>query len=442
MRSEPATNWRDNSPPATLVRVVSRWEVVALSINDVVGSGIYLLPAAAAMLLGSASLWAVPAAGACVLLVVLCFAEAASLFDRPGGAYVYTTAAFGEFVGFEVGWMTWIARVSSAAGLAAGFAQALTGVWPAAAEGVGRAAAIVVPLAGLTCINIAGVKQGARTAVILVIGKLLPLIGLIAIGLPAVDWTRLSPLQTPASDDLRSAALLLLFAYAGFENTAAPAGEFTNARRDVPFALLIMIGGVTTLYTLVQLVAIGTVPNLADSPTPLADAGGILAGQAGVWALTIGALVSILGTNNNTVLAGSRYLYAIAEDRHLPAPLARISPRFRTPWIALTVQTLLAVPLALSGTFAGLAALSVIARLSTYIGTAAAIPVLRRRMPAAPRTVRLPGGAAVPIAALVVCVVLLTSTTAQNLLAAGGALAVGALIYARSPARAVHDQSD
>ena len=102
----------------SLLRVVSRWEIVALSVNDVVGSGVYLLPASAALLLGPASVWAVPAAGLCVLLIVLCFAEAGSRFDDTGGAYVYTRAALGDFVGFEVGWMTWMARVSSAAGLA------------------------------------------------------------------------------------------------------------------------------------------------------------------------------------------------------------------------------------------------------------------------------------------------------------------------------------
>ena len=233
--------------------------------------------------------------------------------------------------------------------------------------------------------------------------------------------------------NLGAAALLLLFAYAGFENTAAPAGEFKQPRRDVPFALLVMIAGVTLTYTLIQVVAVGVVPNLARSQTPLADAGGLLAGRAGVWLLTIGALVSILGTNNNTVLAGSRYLFALADSGFLPRRLARISPRFRTPWVALTLQTALALPLALTGTFTGLAALSVVARLSTYIGTAAAVPILRRQMPSAARTVRLPGGPAIPIAALAVCVWLLTATTTQNLIAAAAALAAGAIIYSFRP---------
>jgi amino acid transporter len=176
-------------------------------------------------------------------------------------------------------------------------------------------------------------------------------------------------------------------------------------------------------------VAVGVVPDVALSQTPLAEAGGLLAGQPGVWLLTIGALLSILGTNNNSVLAGSRYLFALAESGHLPRRLARISPRFRTPWVALIVQTSLALPLALTGTFTGLAALSVVARLSTYIGTAAAVPILRHRMPSTAHTVRLPGGPTIPIAALAVCVWLLTATTTQNLIAAAAALAAGAIIF-------------
>ncbi len=413
----------------SLLRVVSRWEILALSVNDVVGSGVYLLPAAAALLLGPASVWAVPAAGLCVLLIVLCFAEAGSRFDEPGGAYVYTRAAFGDFVGFEVGWMTWIARVSSAAGLAAGFAQALTGVWAAAGTGWGRAAAIALPLVGLTAINVTGVRYGARAAVVLVVGKLVPLIVLVAVGLVAVDWARVLEAPSAPPGSFGEAALLLLFAYAGFENTAAPAGEFTHPRRDVPFALLVMIAGVTLIYTLVQLIGLGVVPDLGASETPLADAAGILLGPFGVWLLTIGAILSILGTNNNTVLAGSRYLYALATSGRLPAVFAGVHPRYRTPWVALGAQTSLALPLALSGTFTQLVALSVIARMATYIGTAAAVPVLRRTAPTTPSTIRLPGGPAIPLAALLVCLVLLSSATAASLVAGALAASAGAVIY-------------
>src|SRR5882724_2064408 len=107
-----------------LPRVLSRWEVVALALNGVIGSGVYLLPAAAAAHLGAASVWAVPVAGLTVALVQLCFVEAGSRFDEPGGAYVYTRVAFGQATGFVVGWMRFLWRVTAVATLSARFAQA------------------------------------------------------------------------------------------------------------------------------------------------------------------------------------------------------------------------------------------------------------------------------------------------------------------------------
>jgi basic amino acid/polyamine antiporter, APA family len=413
----------------SLLRAVSRWQVVALASNDVIGSGVYILPAAAAAALGAASPWAVLAAGLAVLLVVLCFAEAGSLFDEPGGAYVYTREAFGEFIGFEVGWMTWIARLTAHASLSVGFAQAVTAVWPGAGTPAGRAVTIILVCAALAILNVAGVKHGARAAVILVVSKVVPLIVLIAVGALAIHWDRIVPVPWPDSKGLGQAALPLLFAYAGFENTAAAAGEYKNPQRDVPFGLLTMIAGVTVIYVLIQLVALGVVPGLARSEHALADAAAILMGTFGLWLLTVGGALSVLGTMNNSVLVGGRYLYALAGKGYLPRVLARVHPSYRTPWIALIAQTAIALPLALSGTFVELAVLSVIARMATYIGTALAVIVLRHKRPDAPRRLRLPGGPAIPIAALVVCLVFLSSARARDLEAGAIALAVGGLIY-------------
>jgi amino acid transporter len=403
---------------------------VALSLNDVIGSGVYLiLPVAAAQLLGPASVWAILAAGLAVLLLVLCFAEAASLFDRPGGAILYTRAAFGEFVGFEVGWMTWIARLASIASLSAFFARAVSYLWPAAGSGAGRWVTIVLPLLALTWINVAGVKRGARTAVVLGLGKIVPLLVLVVVGLPAVAWERIFPVPAPEGENFMKAALLVLFAYGGFENTPAAAGEFRNPRRDVPFALITQVLLVTAIYTAVQLVALGTLPGLGGSPTPLADAGRLLLGPAGGLLLTLGAVLSVLGTNNNTVLAGPRYLYALAETGRLPSLFARIHPRYRTPHVAILTQTAIALLLLLTGTAEELAMLSAVARLATYIGTALAVPVLRRKMAATPRTLRLPGGPVIPLAALIICLLFLSAAEAKNWIAGGIALALGAAIY-------------
>lgn len=420
-----------SSRPA-LRRAVSRWEIVGLAVNDVIGSGVYLLPAAAAFLLGPASLWAVLLAGGAVALLVLCFAEAASYFDEPGGGYIYTREAFGAFVGFEVGWMTWLARIASVASLSNGFAQALGFLWPDATVGITRALVIATPLALLTWINVVGVKSGARTAVVLSITKVLPLLFLIVIGLPAIDVGALFPIPMPRTDVLGEAALLLLFAFAGFENTAAAAGEYKNPRRDVPFALLTMIVGVTILYFLIQLVALGTLPDLAErvEGSPLAAAATLLVGTWAGIVMTIGAAVSIEGNVGNTTLMGPRYLFALAEDGFGPRALASVHPRWRTPYVAIIVQSTIALALALSGSFVQLAMLSIVARLATYMGTAAAVPVLRRKFPRTESTVRLPGGPLIPIAALALCIVFLLSATVWNLVAGAVALVIGLLLYA------------
>ncbi len=439
--SAPATASPPGSGPG-LLRVVGRWEIVGLALNDVIGSGVYLLPAAAAAFLGPLSLAAVGVAGLAVLLLVLCFAEASSRFDGPGSAYLYARTAFGPLVGFEVGWMTWLARVSSVASLSVAFAVSLSYLVPSANQGVGRALAIALPMLALTAINVVGVKSGVRASVFLVIVKVLPLLVFLGAGVWFVSWARVAGQAATApgsgagglAHNLGPAALLLLFAYAGFENTPAAAGEFLDPKRDVPFALIAEITFVTLLYLAVQWVALGTLPSLATSATPLADAAQAFLGSWGGWLLTVGAMLSILGTNSNTILAGPRYLFALAEDGFGPPALgralARVHPRYRTPAVAILVQTAIALPLALSGTFVGLAALSVVARLATYLGTAAAVPVLRRKMPASDTTVRLPGGPAIPLAACALSVALAASAGAENLLAAGAALVVGAVLFA------------
>ena len=415
---------------AELKRVVSRWEVVALCLNDVIGSGIYLLPATAAALLGAASLGAIALAGLAVFLLILCFAEAASYFDEPGGAYVYTRVAFGELIGFEVGWMTWLARLFSLASISVGTAMALGRVWIPAQSGVGRALAIAVPLIGLAAINVCGVKSGARTAVVFTVGKIAPLVFFVLVGVGAIEWSRVIPTAWPHSGRLGEAALLILFAYSGFENTAAPAGEFKDPRRDVPFALVTAMGIITAIYCTVQLVALGVLPGLAASPTPLADAAELRAGAFGGWLLTVGAMMSTIGTNSNTTLSGPRYLYALARNGFGPRALERLHPRFATPANAIVAQTVLALALALAlHDFAMLAALSVMARLMSYIGTAASLPVLRAKFPDV-RARRTPGGLVVPVLALVLCLALVASANRVNLAVAAVALLVGLVLYA------------
>jgi amino acid transporter len=279
-------------------------------------------------------------------------------------------------------------------------------------------------------VNVVGVREGARTAVVLVVTKTLPLLLFILVGVFFVDWSLAFASGPAGTGDLGEAALLLLFAYAGFENAPAAAGEYRNPQRDVPFALLTMIAIITAIYTAVQVVAQGTLPGLGEAESPLAEAAAQFMGSGFALLMTVGAIISIFGNIANTTLLGPRYAFALAQDGYGPRALASVHPKYRTPWIAVIAQSIIALVLALTGSFVQLAMLSIIARLATYIGTAASVPFLRRKYGATRPGFRLPGGPTIPILALLVSFAFLSSAEPKNLVAGAIALAIGAGIYA------------
>jgi amino acid transporter len=416
--------------PEKLVRAVGFWGLVAMCINAVVGSGVFLLPTESYKLLGPFSLWAPLIFALPVFILVLCFAEAASHFSEPGGAYLYARTAFGDFIGFETGWMNWLARVSSLAALSNGFVVSLARIFPSLGTPVARSAVIVGSIAILTAIHYFGVKYGAASIYVFTLGKLIPLVGFIVVAL--IAW-RHNPI--PASmtlpgpgTDWSGAALFMLFAYAGFENMGVPAGEFRNPRKELPRALLVGTLAIAAIYVLAQLGAMSALPDLSKSATPIADAAAVLVGSAGAIIVTIGALLSMAGTNSGTVLEGSRMLYAISLGRPRLRALSYVHPRFRTPSVAIIIHVLFATALALGGSFAKLAMLSAVARLTTYLFTCAAVPRLRKLN----EGFRTPG-LLLPILGTAISLALFFTLNRWNILAATISLAVGALIYAMSP---------
>ena len=411
-----------------LVREVGLVGLTAIAVNGVVGSGIFVLPATVAGLMGPASPVAYVVAGSLTALVVLCFAEAGSLFEQTGGPYIYAREAFGRFVGFEVGWMFFLSRLAAGAAIANAFCAYLAQFWPAAAGGVERAVAITLLVASLTAVNLVGVRYGSWTVNALTVAKLLPLFLLLAVGLPLADPERWRLLALPEGAALRQAALLLVFAFGGFENANVPSEESHNPRRDLPIALVAAIASTAVLYVLIQIVALGTVPSLAQEKAPLAAAGRAVLGPLGGVLITLCAVVSTSGSLSAIVLVGPRILYAFAQGRQLPAALAAVHPRYHTPHVGIFVFAFLVWLAALSGSFAQLAAVSAIARLLFSAATCLAVPVLRRKLPDAARRLRVPGGVAVPLAASAVSLWLLSGITASQAAAGAIALLAGALL--------------
>ena len=412
--------------PVKLVRAVGFGGLVAMCINAVVGSGVFLLPTESYKLLGPFSLWAPLLFAIPVFILVLNFAEASSHFSEPGGAYLYARTAFGDFIGFETGWMNWIARLTSLASLSNGFVLSLAFLKPELGVGNARVAIILGTLLILGAIHFVGVRYGAASIYVFTFGKLVPLVGFIVVAL--VAW-RSNPI--PASmhlpgpgTDWSGAALFMLFAYAGFENMGVPAGEFRNPRKELPRALLVGTLAIAAIYVLAQLGAMSALPDLSKTATPIADAAAELIGPLGAIIVTLGALLSMAGTNSGTVLEGSRMLYAISLGRPRLRTISYVHPRFRTPSVAIVIHVLFAAVLACAGSFAKLAMLSAVARLTTYLFTCAAVPRLRK-LNEGFRTPTL----ILPILGVVISLGLFLTMNRFNFLAAGIAIIVGALIY-------------
>jgi amino acid transporter len=370
--------------PEGLLRGIRKWDLVAVAINGIIGAGIFGLPAKVYALIGTYSLIAFVACAIVVTLIILCFAEVGSRFDETGGPYLYAREAFGPAVGFEVGWLSWLARLSAFAANANLMVSYLGVFWPGATAPGARAIIICLVVLSLAAINFLGVRQAAIASDFFTIGKLIPLLLFIAAGLFFLKPQAFAFGPRPSSGAFSQSVLLLIFAFTGFEMAGIPAGEVRDPRRNLPRALLIAIGVVATTYILVQVVCVGTLLQLASSTKPLADAAQNFMGTTGARIISAGAIISIVGNLNILVLSGSRLPFAFAEQRALPAFVARVHSRFFTPHVAIAITAGVMLVLTLKTSFVAALTISAIARLVTYAVTCAALPVLRRSQRIAP----------------------------------------------------------
>src|SRR5262245_19053323 len=305
-------------PMPSLRRALGRWDLTAIGVNQVIGGAIFVWPAQVAAQVGAWSPIGFVLVGLLSLSVALCFAGVGSRFDGTGGPYLYSRAAFGDFVGFEIGWMQWFARATSQASIMTATALALGYYWPSLTAGWPRAVVLLVLTLVFAAINVRGVRQSAWTVNILTIGKLVPLALFIIIGLRFVQIDRLTQLPPITIGQAGAAGLLLIFIYGGYEVVPVPAGEAVNPRRDVPFAMVATVFVAMGIMTLTQIVAQGVLPDLATHSTPIADAAAAFLGATGALLIGVGSVVSMSGNNAGQVLNGSRMLFALAEQRQLP----------------------------------------------------------------------------------------------------------------------------
>lgn len=419
----------ENVSEEGLVRGIRRWDLVGVVINSVIGAGIFVLPARSFKLIDSYSLIAIIVCALVVFLIILCFTEVSSRFTETGGPYLYARTAFGPAIGFQVGWMNWLARISAYATNCNLLVVYLSFFWPAGGSGIRRAAVITGLTLILTVINYIGVRDAALTSNFFMVAKLLPMILFIAAGLFFMTPANFTLDAAPSYGSFSTAVLLLVYAFTGFENATVPTGEIVNPRRNLPLAILIAITIVTVIYILIQAVSIGTLPNLGGTERPLADAAAIFLGPIGASIIAAGAITSIIGNLNVNLLTSPRIPFAMSTRGELPKALSAIHSKFRTPHVAIVLSGILMLALTLSSSLIYALTVSTIARLLAYAATCIALPTLRHKQDAPPAHFIVPGGTIISVVAVLLSIWLLSNSTFYEARDSAIVIAVGIVIY-------------
>ncbi len=395
-----------------LKRVVGVSGLALSIVNGVIGSGIFVLPATVGIAMGAFGIFGYVFCSIMLAAILLCYAEIGSRVTGSGGSYAYVEAAFGNFTGFIINWLFVLGwGILGSAAVMNILADSLAVVFPAFADPLIRAVLFFVLIGFMVLINVRGVKQGIGFVKGITIIKLLPLLGIIIFGFGQVKGTNLHWEHLPSIKTFGDTALVLFFAFAGFETCLGVSGEFKDPKRTVPLGIL--LGGITVLivYILLQTVAQGVLgPAMAEfKDAPLAEVANRIIGPVGANILLFTAAISCFGSTSADVMATPRSLFAGANDGLFPKFLGRVHPKFATPHLAVITYGSLIFIFSVSGGFKQLAVLASAAILLIYLAVILATIKLRKQKQAASeKTFRAPGGLLFPVIGIATIVWLLT----------------------------------
>ena len=426
MIPSPATSGTEEKLPRNL----GLWGIWMLVVNGLIGAGIFGLPSGAAALAGEFSVLVYAFCALLILPIILCFAELGSYFRGTGGPIRYGTLAFGPFVGFQGGWLYYLARLISFSANTVLLTDSIAYFIDGAGTGTGRIISLAVICVGLSVINVLGSIESIRSMTLFTVIKfavliLLPLGGFILLGAEVIPSFE-SPI--PPSKDLGAAALLLIYAFVGFEGAVVPAGEAKRPERDMPLGLLLGLAVVAVLYMVIQLVSQAALPDLANSKTPLLDVSASLFGPVGAVVLMIGVAASVLANLVSSMFSATRVTYALSLEKSLPRWFGEVHSRFLTPANSVVFFGVAAFLLAAFGSFTVLAAMTVLSRLFLYGMSCAAIPKLRPQFRGEGRFI-LKGGYLIPILGIAACVWLMMQVSERSIWMTAIFVGIGTLLF-------------
>jgi amino acid transporter len=403
--------------------------MVLLVINGVIGSGIFGLPKNAFKEIGIWSIAAFLVCAVAVFVIILCFAEVSSRFDKTGGPYLYALSSFGPIPAFLTGWLLLLTRFITYAALI----NLLVTYLQVFSDWFTLPSARIITIIGLTFflayINHVGVKNSTRVNNFLTIAKLLPLLLFIIVGFFFIKEENYQAKEFPAFGSFSSTVLLLVFAFGGFESVLVNSGEVKDPEKNLPFSLLLAALIIASIYMLVQIVSIGVLPTLASTDKPLADASQTMIGKTGAFIITLGAMFSITGTLNAIMLVGSRLPFAFSEEDQFPKFFSFIHPKYKTPTWSLLLFMTITILISLNYDFLKAASISAITRVMIYAIVCVTLIILRKKRSEQTQFFKIKYGNVFAILGVLIAIWLLSSAKQNELIAVAIALGIGLVIY-------------
>ena len=403
-----------------LKRVVGVWGLALTIVGFTIGAGIFALPAIVGIELGAFAIFSYIFCGIMLASIMLCYAEVGSRVTSTGGSYAYVDAAFGDFAGFLISWVLifgW--NILSDAALMNIVADSLAVIFTVFLNPWVRGLLFFVLLGFTVMINIWGTKQGVAVVKLISIIKLLPLFAIIILGFGKINTANLHWQHLPSIKTFGNTALILFFAFAGFESALGVSGEIKNPKRTVPLGIL--LGGILVLivYLLLQALTQGILGSqmAAYKDAPLAAIAEKIVGPVGATILLLTAAISCFGAVGADVLNTPRILFAGANDGLFPKFLGKVHSKFATPYYAIISFGTSIFILSVAGGFKQLAILASAAILLIYLSVILATIKLRmKKQDTAEKTFRAPGGLVTPLIGIAAIVWLLSSLSKWEIL--------------------------
>ncbi|MGB6129198.1 MAG: APC family permease [Psychrilyobacter sp.] len=379
------------------------WSIILLGVNTILGSGIFLLPGSFYISLNERGVFPTLIVIATVISISLCFAEASGIFEGYGGPYIYVREAMGEFMGFQVGFMKWAISLLSWATTAMAFAHLISTFF-----NIGHVPYIEKIFAGffiviLSYVNFLGVKLTKNLNNIVTLGKIIPILLFVFIGIKYIgDSNLLLITREPRGliTGFKDPILIFFFAFTGFETIAVAAKDMKTPLKNLPKVIISVVIGIIILYIILIFSILGILgDNIEPNSYPIFDAAHLLLGPLGGIFFLSGVIISIIGINVATSFTSPRSIVALSEKNTMPKFLSQKN-KYGAPSAAIILTgSLTIIIILIGGNFNTLASFSVISMISQYLLTCVAVIIFKKQ--GIQGSLVLPGGYLIPLIALV-----------------------------------------